>query len=49
LSLLAWWCLPIWLIALAVKLRTPRDDPRQPAATAPAVDAAAQPPAATLG
>ena len=49
LSLLAWWCLPIWLIALAVKLRTARHDPRQPADTAPAVDAAAQPPAATLG
>jgi hypothetical protein len=47
-SLLAWWGLPIWLIALAVKMRSALDYPRQLADTAPAVDAGAQPPAATL-
>jgi hypothetical protein len=49
LTLLTWWSLPIWLIALAVKMRTGHTDPGKLVDIDPTVDATAHPPTATVG
>jgi hypothetical protein len=46
LSLWAGWCLPLWLIALAAKMRTGHTDPGKLVDIDPTVAAAAHPPAA---
>jgi hypothetical protein len=48
LTLLTWWCLPIWLIALAVKMTAAHSDRGKLVDTASTVDATGHPPAATL-
>jgi hypothetical protein len=38
-TLMTWWCLPIWLVALAVKMRAAHNDPGKLAGAASTVEA----------
>jgi hypothetical protein len=48
LTLMTWWCLPIWLIALAVKMRTAHNDPGKLVDTPSTIEATGHPSTATL-